>query len=153
MQIESFFQTANADNIAKLVPQFYREDIQFRDPLVALQGRDEVIAYYQKLFERADDVHFAFGGHLQDGDTHMLAWTMTVEAAHLNHGKPFPVEGVSHVKYADGMVYYHRDYFDPSTLFLEKVPVIGGVFSWLRKRTGEALTSAKVYPEKPPHLC
>lgn len=143
MQIESFFQTANADNIARLVPQFYREDIQFRDPLVALQGRDAVIAYYQKLFEGADDVRFAFGEHLQDGESHMLAWTMTVEAPHLNHGKPFPVDGVSHVKYADGMVFYHRDYFDLSAMFLEKAPVIGGVIGWLKRRAGDALTSVK----------
>jgi limonene-1,2-epoxide hydrolase len=144
MQIESFFQTVNADNIAKLVPQFYREDIQFRDPLVALQGRDAVIAYYQKLFEGADDVRFAFGEHLQDGDSHMLAWTMTLEAPHLNHGKPFSVDGITHVKYADGMVFYHRDYFDLSSMFLEKAPVIGGVIGWLKRRAGDALTSAKV---------
>jgi limonene-1,2-epoxide hydrolase len=141
MQIESFFQNANADTIAALVPQFYREDIQFRDPLVALQGRDELIAYYQKLFEGADDVRFVFGEHLQDGDSHMLAWTMTVAAPHLNQGRPFPVDGVSHVKYADGMVFYHRDYFDLSAMFYEKVPVVGGLIGWLKRRAGEALHS------------
>lgn len=145
MQIESFFQAANADTIATLVPQFYREDIQFRDPLVALEGRDAVIAYYQKLFEGADDVRFAFGEHLVEGESHMLAWTMTVEAPHLNQGRPFSVDGVSHVKVADGMVFYQRDYFDLSVMLFEKAPVIGGVFGWLKRRAGDALTSAKVF--------
>jgi len=134
LQIESFFQSANAENIAALVPQFYREDIQFRDPLVALQGRDQLIDYYQRMYEGAELVNFAFGEHLQDGDSHMLAWTMQVTADKLNEGKPFNVDGVSHIKYADGLVYYHRDYFDLSAMFYEQLPVIGGVIGWLKKR-------------------
>lgn len=140
MQIENFFQKANAETIATLVPQFYREDIQFRDPLVALQGREQLIDYYQNLFEGANDVQFSFGEHLREGDSHMLAWTMTASASRLNDGKPFRVDGVSHIKYANGLVYYHRDYFDLSAMFYEKLPVIGGVIGWLKRRAGEALS-------------
>ncbi|HYX31699.1 MAG TPA: nuclear transport factor 2 family protein [Oligoflexus sp.] len=138
MQIERFFQTANADNIATLVPQFYREDIQFRDPLVALQGREQLIHHYEKMYEGAEDVQFAFGEHLQEGDSHMLAWTMRVTADKLNEGKPFNVDGVSHIKYADGMVYYHRDYFDLSAMFYEKLPIIGGLVGWLKNRAAHS---------------
>jgi hypothetical protein len=140
MQIENFFQKANAETIADLVPQFYREDVQFRDPLVSLQGREQLIDYYQRLFGAADDVHFAFGEHLQEADSHMLAWTMTVSASHLNEGHPFHIDGVSHIKYANDLVYFHRDYFDLSAMFYEKLPVIGGAVAWLKRRTGETLS-------------
>ncbi len=140
MQIENFFQSANAETIATLVPQFYREDVQFRDPLVALQGREQLIEYYRRLYEGAHDVQFSFGEHLQEGDSHMLAWTMTASTGHLNQGKPFRVDGVSHIKYSKSLVYFHRDYFDLSAMFYERLPVIGGVMGWLKKRAGEVLS-------------
>ncbi|WP_141734222.1 nuclear transport factor 2 family protein [Oligoflexus tunisiensis] len=134
MQIEDFFQTVNDTNIAELVPQFYREDIQFRDPLVALQGREALIVYYQKLFAGVDAVQIVFGEHLETGDSHMIAWTLTLRAGRLNNGNPFHLDGISHIKYAGGLVYYHREYFDLSVVLFEKLPVIGGLMGWLKKQ-------------------
>lgn len=134
MEIESFFQRVNAQNIGTIGPQFYREDIQFRDPMVSLQGRDQLITYYQKMYEGAEDVTFAFGEHLCEGDTHMLNWKMTITAPRLNHGKPFNVDGMSQIKMKNGLAYYHRDYFDLSTMFYEKLPVVGGIVEWLKKK-------------------
>ena len=37
---------------------------------------------------------------------------------------------------ADGRVAYHRDYWDPAEGIYEKLPWIGGLFRWIRRRAG-----------------
>ena len=134
MEIESFFQSLNVKNIGTLASQFYREDVVFKDPLVAIQGRQDLINYYKKMYEGAEEVKFAFAEHLCENDIHMLTWKMTLTSEKLNNGKPFTVDGVSHIKFVDGMASYHRDYFDLSAMFYEKMPIIGGLVGWIKKQ-------------------
>ena len=50
-------------------------------------------------------------------------------------GKARCIVGSSHLRFnADGMVEYHRDYWDASEELYEKLPVIGFVLKALKKR-------------------
>jgi hypothetical protein len=45
------------------------------------------------------------------------------------------VRGASHVVFNEsGLVTMHRDYWDAAEELYEKLPVLGGVMRWLKKR-------------------
>jgi hypothetical protein len=45
------------------------------------------------------------------------------------------VRGASHVVFNEqGLVTMHRDYWDAAEELYEKLPVVGGVMRWLKKR-------------------
>ena len=45
------------------------------------------------------------------------------------------MRGASHLRFApDGRVADHRDYWDAAEELYEKLPVVGGVMRWLKRR-------------------
>ena len=49
-------------------------------------------------------------------------------------GEPIILDGVSVFKYEEGKAVYQRDYFDLGAMIYEKVPVLGSVVRWIKKR-------------------
>jgi len=47
----------------------------------------------------------------------------------------YEIEGASHLLFNEaGLVVEHRDYWDSSEELLQKLPVIGALLRWLKKR-------------------
>jgi hypothetical protein len=47
------------------------------------------------------------------------------------------VPGVSHLKLAaDGRIAYHRDYWDPAEGIYERIPLLGALMRWIKRRAG-----------------
>ena len=47
------------------------------------------------------------------------------------------IRGASHLRYdAAGLVAFHRDYWDAAEELYEKLPLIGSLMRWLKKRAG-----------------
>ena len=61
---------------------------------------------------------------------YFFKWKMWLSTPNLNGGDGFFVSGVSEIHFLNGLVNYHRDYFDMGEMVYEKVPVLG----WLTKK-------------------
>ena len=72
----------------------------------------------------------------QVNDNGFLTWTMTLEHPKLQKGKTICVNGVSHLKFRDGQVIYHRDYFDLGEMLYENLPLLGSVIKAIKQRLG-----------------
>jgi steroid delta-isomerase len=47
------------------------------------------------------------------------------------------IRGVSHIRFnAEGKVNYHRDYWDAAEELYEKLPLVGGLMRFLKRRVG-----------------
>jgi hypothetical protein len=58
----------------------------------------------------------------------MLIWEF-------RYGKGQCIRGASHLRFADdGRIAYHRDYWDAAEELYMKLPLLGGLMRWLRKR-------------------
>ena len=45
------------------------------------------------------------------------------------------MRGASHLELADdGRIAWHRDYWDPAEEVYEKLPLLGGLMRWLKRR-------------------
>lgn len=119
------FNTLNKDNLSMVVDEFYHEDLVFADPVENIKGREEMKKYYSNMYKNVKEIKFDFSEMVSEGDTVVGVWVMTLKTDSLNDGKPFSVEGTSHIKFKDGKAIYHRDYFDMGAFIYERIPVVG----------------------------
>jgi len=124
-RIDQVFNGLNKDTM-HILDDFYAEDVSFKDPLGSIEGRDEIRAYYENLYESVQEIRFEFSDHVAQDDTCVVVWTMYVTASGLNGGDEVVLEGNSVIRFnADDKVVYHRDYFDMGEFIYENVPVLG----------------------------
>ena len=57
-----------------------------------------------------------------------------IKNSKLNDGKMFEVIGGSEIHFKDGLVIYHRDYFDMGEFIYERISVIGFIVKKIKDR-------------------
>jgi hypothetical protein len=67
----------------------------------------------------------------------LLTWDMTFRIRRLRPLELRTIHGATHLKFdATGRVAYHRDYWDAAEELYAKLPLIGPLMRWLRRRMG-----------------
>jgi hypothetical protein len=68
------------------------------------------------------------------GEQAFLAWDFVFRMRRFKRGEQ-RVRGGSHLRFgADARITEHRDYWDAAEELYEKLPVLGGLMRWLRRR-------------------
>ena len=75
--IEKFFNEFRLDTMY-LVDDFYDENIRFEDPLVEIDGRDNLRAYYENMYQGVKEIRFDWEGQVKEGDTYVVFWNMVI---------------------------------------------------------------------------
>lgn len=118
------FQKLTKDSL-HIVDEFYAKDVEFHDPVGTIKGSDNIKKYYENMYKNVKSIKFDFSEFVENGDTVVGVWVMTMETDKLNDGEPIKVDGTSVVKFKDGKAVYHRDYFDMGAFIYEHVPFVG----------------------------
>lgn len=115
----------------------YSDDIQFRDPLHALNGLPKLTDYYRNMMADLIECRFEFhhSMEMQERGEAILFWTMHYRHKKLANGKNLELTGNTHILYKD-KVYYQRDYFDAGSMLYEHLPVMGFAIRRVKKRIG-----------------
>lgn len=133
-QIINTFNALNKDNM-EILDGFYHPEVVFEDPLGRIEGLPALKAYYKGLYKNVQAIRFDFTGHLSEGDTHVAVWTMHMVAPGLNRGREVVLDGNSVLRFGEeGLVAYHRDYFDVGAMVYEHVPVVGFLVRQVKSR-------------------
>jgi hypothetical protein len=54
-----------------------------------------------------------------------------------SRGEAMTLRGATHLRYGDtGLVVVHRDYWDAAEELYEKLPAVGALMRWLKRRAG-----------------
>jgi ketosteroid isomerase-like protein len=123
-RIRNAFNGLNKDTIDSL-DGFYAPDVAFVDPLGTIQGLAALKAYYTNMYKTVTSVRFEFTDEVAQGDTHVMMWTMHLEAKGLNKGRPVQATGNSVIRFGpDDTVVYHRDYFDMGEFVYQHIPLL-----------------------------
>jgi len=128
--VSDFFNGATVANMRHKVEGFYAPDCVFEDPLVRIEGRERIVAYYQSLYKDLTQIRFEFTSELRQGDEGFAAWIMHINTPNLRSGQTVSVPGASQFRFLADKVTYHRDYFDLGAMVYEHIPVVG----WLTRR-------------------
>lgn len=139
MHIDRFtaiYRNLDKHNLSSL-EELYAEDVCFQDPAHILRGRQTLLRYFEQLYANVTSCHFAISSAHQDGDAGFVVWEMNLQHPSLNRGNVFTVHGCSHLLFRDGLVEFHRDYFDLGEMLYERLPFIGRVVRKIKQRLGQ----------------
>jgi hypothetical protein len=87
------------------------------------------------MFEQVDAPRFVVTEALVQGSSVMLTWDFNFSFKPPLRAGLQCIRGCSHLRLdANGRVVFHRDYWDTAEELYEKMPVLGGLMRWLRRR-------------------
>ena len=130
----SVYKQLDKNNLTTL-GDIYSSDIYFCDPAHQISGLEALITYFSELYQNVENVTFTFGDLILDDQQATLTWQMGVRHPRLNKGQDYSVEGISLLRLnSEGLVCYHRDYFDLGALLYERIPLLGSVIIRIKER-------------------
>ena len=132
----AFFEALSLETLDE-VDAFYAADVRFEDPMVELDGRERMRAYYAHIYRNDPTLRWEFLEVMGDpaSRSRALVWIMHMEVDGLNGGRPISVPGVSRLVFdADDRCAFHRDYFDMGAFVYENVPVLRSAIGFVKRR-------------------
>jgi steroid Delta-isomerase len=116
------------------VAELYALDARFKDPFNEVQGPEAIRRIFEHMFESLDEPRFVVHEAIVQGRQAFLAWDFHFRMKRFDRA-PQIIRGGSHlVLAADGRITLHRDYWDAAEELYEKLPLVGSLMRWLKKR-------------------
>jgi ketosteroid isomerase-like protein len=136
LRIVDWFESLTPATLDQL-PSMYAEQARFKDPFNAVQGVPAIRAIFSHMFKALDQPRFVIHDVIVQGDQCFLTWDFHFQLK--QRGTAITIHGGSHLKLdADGRITLHRDYWDAAEELYAKLPLIGALMRWLRRRASSA---------------
>lgn len=127
------FEQLTPQAVARL-GEVYAPGVQFKDPFNELTGVAPVQRVFEHMFKTLDNPRFLVREVVGDKRQCFLTWDMQFRMRRFNRA-PQSIRGASHLVFdANGLVLLHRDYWDAAEELYEKLPYLGGLMRWLKRR-------------------
>jgi steroid Delta-isomerase len=132
-RIVALFESFTEADVLRL-GDYYAPGAFFKDPFNEVHGLDAITRVYCHMFRSVDRPHFVVTRRMHQDDECWLVWQFHFRL-HGRGGQPVVVHGASHLMLdGDGRIRSHRDYWDAAEEFYEKLPVLGALMRWLKRR-------------------
>jgi len=132
-KVQSLFADLSVNDVTEEhFATVYSREIRFLDPAHEVRGLSALVAYSQSMYANVNYCRFDFARVIEDDGVAVLFWTMTLSHPKLQRGQPISVTGNSLIKFSNGLVDYHRDYFDLGAMIYERIPVVGHVIKRIK---------------------
>lgn len=128
----AWFEALDPESLGRL-GEFYAGDAWFKDPFNEVRGTAAIAHVFARMFEQVEAPRFVVAKRLQQGDDAFLIWDMQFR---FRGGRALQtIHGSTHLVFdACGKVLRHRDYWDTGEELYAKLPILGALIGWLRKR-------------------
>ena len=135
-RVVDFFEQIDATAVSRL-NQVYAPDAWFKDPFNEVRGIEAVRRIFEHMFVQVEQPRFAVIEAVQQDRQAFLIWNFTFRMKRFDTRTTQTIRGASHLHFAeDGRVDVHRDYWDAAEELYEKLPLVGGLMRWLKRRAG-----------------
>ena len=132
--LATFFETLSPQSVSQL-HTLYDAQAKFKDPFNEVQGLPEIERIFRHMYVALDQPHFVVTGQVVDGAQAFLTWEFRFRFKRFDTTTEQVIRGGSHlVLAADGRISDHRDYWDAAEELYEKLPVVGRLMRWLKRR-------------------
>jgi steroid Delta-isomerase len=129
-----FFETLQPATVASM-DELYTPDAYFKDPFNEVHGLNAIQRIFSHMYVALDNPHFVVTERVVQGAQCFLVWDFKFRFKRFDTTTDQVVRGTSHLRFAeDGRISYHRDYWDAAQELYEKLPLIGSLMRWLKKR-------------------
>jgi len=128
-----FFETVSPDNVGELVG-LYSNDAYFKDPFNEVRGQAAILAIFEHMFNQVQNPRFKISRRILQDDDAFIVWEFHFLMKD-KHQTPECIHGSTHLRFAaDNKVEYHRDYWDAAEELYEKIPLLGSLMRFVKKR-------------------
>jgi ketosteroid isomerase-like protein len=133
-RLVQFFEQLQPQDLARL-SELYAADARFKDPFNEVQGLAAIENIFAHMFEALDAPHFIVTERIVQGTQCFLVWDFRFRFRRFDRESWQTVRGGTHLVFNDdGRVTLHRDYWDAAEELYEKLPLVGGLMRWLKRR-------------------
>lgn len=130
----TFFEQLKPEDLPRL-PELYASDACFKDPFNEVQGLAAIEHIFAHMFRALDTPHFIITERIVQGQQCFLVWDFRFRFKRFDTETWQTVRGGSHLVFnEEGRVTVHRDYWDAAEELYEKLPLVGGLMRWLKRR-------------------
>ncbi len=132
-RIVTLFETLAEADIDRL-GEHYSADAYFKDPFNEVRGVPAIQGVFRHMFVALRDPRFVVRDVVANDQQCFITWDF------LFHFRRFDpalqtVRGCSHLRFdSKRRVCFHRDYWDAAEELYEKLPLVGGLMRWLKRR-------------------
>lgn len=132
--VVAFFETLTPQSVGEL-GVYYDAQARFKDPFNEVQGVAAIRHIFAHMFEVLEAPRFVITGQLVQDQQCFLTWEFRFRFKNFLRGAEQTIHGGSHLVLSEqGLITLHRDYWDAAEELYERLPVLGPLMRWLKKR-------------------
>jgi steroid Delta-isomerase len=136
-RVVAFFEQLTPADLARL-GEFYAADARFKDPFNEVQGLPAIEAVFAHMYRVLEAPRFVIRDIAAEGERCFLTWEFLFRFKRFARDKEQVVRGASMLVFGpDGRIALHRDYWDAAEELYEKLPAVGALMRWLKRRASE----------------
>ncbi len=133
-RVVEFFEGLTPETVVDL-RTIYSTNARFKDPFNDVNGLGPIERIFQHMFVALERPRFVVTERVLQGSQCFLTWEFRFKFRRFDTDSEQVILGASHLVFDDtGLVCLHRDYWDAAEELYEKLPLIGGLMRWLKKR-------------------
>lgn len=136
-RLVAFFEHLQPSDLAQL-GSIYSHDAQFKDPFNEVTGLAAIQAIFEHMFRELEAPRFVITQCVQQGAQCCVTWDFLFAFRNFKRGTTQTIRGASHLvlRQDQGVwrVAVHRDYWDAAEELYEKLPLVGALMRWLKRR-------------------
>jgi steroid delta-isomerase len=133
VRVITLFEQLTPADLPRL-DEFYAPDACFKDPFNEVTGVPAIVAVFDHMYRSLHEPRFVVHEAVQQEDQVFVTWDFLFRFRRFSD-EPQRVRGASHLRFAaDGRIALHRDYWDVAEELYEKLPAVGALMRWLKRR-------------------
>lgn len=133
-QLVAFFEALTPESLGQLATLYDRQ-ARFVDPFNDVQGLAAIESIFRHMFVALEEPRFVVTGQVVEGRQCFLLWDFHFRFKRFDRSTPQTIRGTSHLVFSEaGLVLLHRDYWDAAQELYEKLPLVGSLMRWLKRR-------------------
>jgi steroid delta-isomerase len=133
-RVVALFEALTPADVARL-GEFYASDASFKDPFNAVRGVPAIQQVFEHMYRALESPRFVVRDVLAEGDQAFVSWEFRFRFRRFDRDADQIVRGGTHLVFAaDGRIALHRDYWDAAEELYEKLPGVGALMRWLKRR-------------------
>jgi hypothetical protein len=133
-KLVAYFENLSPASVAQL-GQLYAPQARFKDPFNDVTGLPEIRRIFDHMFVALIAPRFVVTQQIAQGGQCFLTWEFRFQFRGYHAGQEQVILGASHLVFdAQGLVTLHRDYWDAAEELYEKLPLVGSLMRWLKRR-------------------
>ncbi len=121
------------DSLAAL----YSQDAFFKDPFNEVTGHTAIKHIFTHMFTQVNNPRFVIKNNLENGSHACLIWEFVFQLKQSPNLDQVIRRCTWMTFNEEFLITEHRDYWDAAEELYEKIPVLGALMRWLKKRARE----------------